>query len=261
MILFITACENGPVEYKPESGSVSGKVTFQKIDNWPSSSSIAIALSLYWPPQGAPAAFTSISYDSLIINQNVGSYNYIFENITLNRAYGSIAVSWKDPNDNNSETNQHVLGAYGGSLAAEFWDADSIMLTDDIYEIENLDFIVDLDLVNETQLAEVGSIQGTITFNGSWPDDQVYISLNSLCCPLVSTPAEFYIITSDQLVNNQIDYIFENIILEEYYIAVFKQTNWETLGAYPSLENPESISLSAANSNYVAINFSVTFID
>ena len=104
-----------------------------------------------------------------------------------------------------------------------------------------------------------GIISGKITFSGIWPDDQIYVSLNSSCCPLSSTPLEFYTITSDMLINNQIDYKFENIIFSQYYIAVFRQTGWETIGAYPSYSNPQFIQLDSENLNYENINFEVNF--
>ena len=115
------------------------------------------------------------------------------------------------------------------------------------------------NLINTCEEATSGSISGTITFYGAWPDDQVYISLNSFCCPLISTPDEFYTITSDQLINNQIIYEFENVIFGEYYIAVFRQTNWETIGAYPNFESPEVIILDSENYYYDNLNFEVTY--
>lgn len=260
LFFLLMACDADSLSYRPESGSVSGKVKFQNIDNWPSVGSVTISLSKNWPL--ANIIGPPINYSSIIVNDlDSGSYYYLFEDLDLDSTFGAIAVAWKDPTDTNSATNQHVLGAYGATLEQEFVDAEKITLTYEEYEKDNLNFIANMSLVKPLDTVENGSISGTITFSGTWPDDQVYISLNSLCCPLESTPAEFYTITSDELVNNQIDYIFENIIFKEYYIAVFKQTNWETLGAYPSLENPESISLSASNSNYVALDFSITFTD
>ena len=261
MLLFLLiACDEDSLSYKPESGSVSGKVTFQNLDNWPTIGPITISLSKNWPLAniiGPPIDYAEITINDL----DSGSYYYLFEDLDLDSTFGAIAVAWKDLTDSNSATNQHVLGAYGATLEQEFVDAEKITLTYEEYEKDNFNFIADMSLVKPIEVVETGSISGTITFSGTWPDDQVYISLNSSCCPLISTPDEFYKITSDQLVNNQMNYIFENIIFGEYYIAVFKQTNWKTLGAYPSYENPESISLSSTNSNYETLDFSVTFTD
>ena len=253
-LLLLISCSDDIVSYKPESGYLSGKITFQNMNNWPNSGSVAIALSSNWPPLGAPAAFTTIG----INNIDSGFYSYIFEDVVFN-TYESIAVSWKDPTDDNSETNQHILGAYGGTLDAGFWDARIIDLNVNQFEQNNLDFIVDMGLVNEVELVESGSISGSITFSGNWPNDQVYISLNSQCCPLISTPAEFYIITSEQLVEGKLDYIFENIAFDDYYIAVFKQTNWETIGAYPDLMSPQSITLNSSYFDYENLDFDVIF--
>ena len=259
-LFLLLSCGQDSLSYKPESGSVSGKVTFNNIDNWPSIGSITISLSKNWPLSnivGPPINYSSITVNDL----DSGYYYYLFEDLDLDSTFGAIAVAWKDPLDSNSATNQHVLGAYGGSLEQNFFDAEKITLTNEEYEKNNLNFIADMSLVNQLDTIESGSISGSITFSGAWPDDPVYISLNSFCCPLISTPDEFYKITSDQLVNNQIDYFFNNIIFGEYYIAVFRQTNWETIGAYPSYENPESISLNTSNSIYDSLNFSLTFIN
>ena len=261
MLLFLlVACDEDSLSYKPESGSVSGKVTFHNIDNWPSIGSVTISLSKNWPLAniiGPPINYSSITVNDL----DSGSYYYLFEDLDLDSTFGAIAVAWKDPTDTNSATNQHVLGAYGATLEQNFSDADEITLTYEEYEKNNLNFIADMNLVEELEAIDSGSISGTITFSGNWPDDQVYISLNSFCCPLISTPDEFYTITSDQLVNNQIEYQFENIIFAEYYIAVFKQTGWETIGAYPSFESAESVVLNATNFDYSSLDFSVIFTD
>ena len=253
-LLLLIGCSDDIVSYKAESGTLAGKISFQNMSNWPNSGSVAIALSSNWPPLGAPAAFTTIDINSI----DSGFYNYLFEDVVFN-TYESIAVSWKDPTDDNSETNQHILGAYGGTLDAGFWDATIIDLNVNQFEQISLDFIADMGLVNEVELVESGSISGSITFSGNWPNDQVYISLNSQCCPLISTPAEFYIITSEQLVDGKLNYIFQNIAFDDYYIAVFKQTNWETIGAYPDLTSLQSITLNSSDAEYRNLDFTVIF--
>jgi len=44
-------------------------------------------------------------------------------------------------------TNQHIIGVYGGTAAAYFADADSITVSEDIYELTSLDFGADFGLV------------------------------------------------------------------------------------------------------------------
>ena len=45
---------------------------------------------------------------------NSDQYNYTFDNVAF-AAYAVIAVFWLDSDDSNSATNQHTLGAYGGT--------------------------------------------------------------------------------------------------------------------------------------------------
>ena len=71
-------------------------------------------------------------------------YSYSFENVTFD-TYESIVVSWQDPNDSNSSTNQHTLGAYGGTAMAGFMDAASITVSEADYVRTGLDFTADLN--------------------------------------------------------------------------------------------------------------------
>ena len=70
----------------------------------------------------------------------------VFDNIAFG-TYGSIAVSWLDPDDSNPSTNQHVLGAYGGT-PPDFMDATSVTVSSNDYELTDLNFTADLDLAN-----------------------------------------------------------------------------------------------------------------
>ena len=60
--------------------------------------------------------------------------------------YGAITVSWEDPNDPNPATNQHILGAYGGTAQAGFMDAQSVTVSVEEFELTDLDFEADLSL-------------------------------------------------------------------------------------------------------------------
>ena len=82
---------------------------------------------------------------------------------------------------------------------AEFEDADSITVSVSNHELTNLDFSADLDLIVETIPEKSGSISGTVTFAGDFPDGTVFISLNSLW-PLQTTPNYYSTISSKNLI-------------------------------------------------------------
>ena len=138
VMFLIVACED--TVNTPESGTISGVVTF--LETWPETGTISISLNRTWPPQGAPYAFKTIEFSNLNLESQ---YNYIFENVAFD-IYESIVVSWQDPADTSSTTNQHALGAYGGTMAAEFMDATSITVSVANHEEFNLDFGADLSL-------------------------------------------------------------------------------------------------------------------
>ena len=113
VLFFFIGCDDNPMQ--PESGTISGVVDFS--GTWPKTGSISISLNTSWPEvTGAPYAFKTIvfgdlSLDSLLI--------YRFENVTFG-TYQGIIISWKDPTDNSSATNQHAIGGYGATADAEF---------------------------------------------------------------------------------------------------------------------------------------------
>ena len=90
----------------------------------------------------APYATTSISESDVTAN----AYVYSFTEVAFG-TYPAISVSWEDPEDTNPATNQHIIGVYGGTAAAYFADADSITVSEDIYELTDLDFGADFGLV------------------------------------------------------------------------------------------------------------------
>ena len=262
--LFLIGCgDSVSSSVKPENGILSGKVTFTNTENWPSTGSIAISLSKNWPPQGAPAAFIPINFSDL----SNSIYTYSFETAEIDSTYESIAISWSDPNDPDPATNQHILGAYGGTLNQGFMDATSLTPTENNFQLTDLNFIADVGLIEETQIIENGAISGTITFSGTWPNGAVFISLNSKW-PLQTTPDYYSIISSESIINNQYNYNFENVAFNEYTIAVLTTGNpsWITLGAYgsetsPDFEDAIKIVLSENQYEYNNLNFNVLIED
>ena len=278
-LFFFVGCDDNPMT--PESGIISGVVDFSGA--WPETGNISISLNTSWPEvTGAPYAFTTIYSDDL--NQD-NLYNYRFENVTFG-TYQGIIVSWKDPHDDDSVTNQHAIGGYGGTAEAEFENTGSITVSGSDYEIMDLNFPAYLDLIDETIPAESGTISGTVTFSGTWPTGTVFMSLNSLW-PLQTTPIYYSTIASENLIDNKYSYSFENVTFGIYTIAVVwlnPNASWETLGAYGSTticdspsgcsknnendswegcchEDAESVTITVTDFELTGLDFIATFSD
>ena len=110
-ILVFSACESA-TESTPEAASILGVVTFS--GDWPSGGTVFISLQASWPPTGGGAP-----YGVGEISGPVESFEYEFDEVAFG-TYGAITVSWLDPNDQNPATNQHVIGAYGGSIPVSY---------------------------------------------------------------------------------------------------------------------------------------------
>ena len=279
VLFFFVGCDENPMT--PESGTISGVVDFS--GTWPETGNISISLNTSWPEViGAPYAFTTIYSDDL--NQD-NLYSYRFENVTFG-TYQGIIVSWKDPYDDNSATNQHAIGGYGGTAEAEFEDTGSITVSESDYEIMDLNFPAYLDLIDETIPAESGTISGTVTFSGTWPTGTIFMSLNSLW-PLQTTPNYYPTIASENLIDNKYNYSFKNVTFGTYTIAVVwlnPNASWETLGAYGSTticdspsgcsknnendswegcchEDAESVTITVTDFELTGLDFIATFSD
>ena len=134
--LIFSACEKSPAESVPESGKISGTITFT--GDAPTDGSVIVSISTNWPPRGAPYAF-------LPVTETGSSFDYVFDEVAFG-TYGAITVSWEDPNDPNPATKDHPLGAYGGSVQNGFMDATPVTLTENDHELENADFTADFRL-------------------------------------------------------------------------------------------------------------------
>jgi len=140
-VMFIaTACEDEKAETPPESATISGTITFS--GDWPTKGTIYLSVQNTWYPVDAPYATTTISESDVTAN----AYAYSFTEVAFG-TYAAISVSWLDPDDTNPATNQHIIGVYGGTAATYFSDADSITVSEDIYELTGLDFGADFGLV------------------------------------------------------------------------------------------------------------------
>ena len=148
--LFLTiGCEddNPTGVCTPESATITGTITFS--GTWPSEGSVAVSLSSNWPPTGAPAAYAAITETDVTNN----TYNYTFENVTFGE-YASIAISWSDPNDSNPATQQHTIGAYGGTCPffATYGGVDptAIIASTTEYSLTGLDFTADFSFTTSS---------------------------------------------------------------------------------------------------------------
>ena len=260
-LFFFVGCDDNPMT--PESGTISGVVDFS--GTWPETGNISISVNTSWPEvTGAPYAFTTIYSDDL--NQD-NLYSYRFENVTFG-TYQGIIVSWRDPYDDNSATNQHAIGGYGGTIEMEFEDAESVIISASDYEKPNLNFPVYLDLIDETIPAESGTISGIVTFSGVWPEGvNVLISLHS-DWPETGEPDAYMSIYSDDLnQDNEYSYSFNNLIFRTYSaISVLRYINgnWVILGVYgsetpPEFEDAESVTITVTDFELSGLDFTATF--
>tara|TARA_Y100000590_G_scaffold376882_1_gene442776 strand:- start:61 stop:483 length:423 start_codon:yes stop_codon:yes gene_type:complete len=94
---------------------------------------------------------------------------------------------------------------------------------------------------NEEVLAEFGSISGTVTFSGSWPDSgEVLITLDT-SYPPQGPPAAFSYITSDEILNGVYNYNFSDLSFRSYDAITVTYwslgygtagTNYSLIGSY-----------------------------
>jgi len=69
---------------------------------------------------------------------------------------------------------------------------------------------------NSDDLAESGTIYGTITFSGVWPDSgQVLLTLDT-SFPPTGPPAKFEYVTSESLADSKYDYSLDNLPFASY---------------------------------------------
>ena len=144
-LFLTTGCGDNPTGAStPESATITGTITFS--GTWPSEGSVAVSLSSNWPPTGAPAAYAAITETDITNN----TYTYTFENVTFGE-YASIAISWSDPNDSNPATQQHTIGAYGGTCPffAAYGGVDPTAITTSTteYSLTGLDFTADFSFI------------------------------------------------------------------------------------------------------------------
>ena len=126
----------------PESASIYGTITFS--GDFPATGTVSVSLQSNWLPTGAPAAYSEIT------SLSDGTYAYLFENLSFG-SYAALAVSWKDPEDDYPSTNQHVLGAHGGTAP---WSEQYVLGTDPtIITVSETEFELNIDFTADFSLA------------------------------------------------------------------------------------------------------------
>lgn len=137
--MVLTSCEDKKDDL-PETAELSGMITF--IGDWPAEGTVYLSVQTIWPPEDIP-------YSAVIITTgdvSDGLYEYSFTDVPFG-TYPAITVSWKDPNDGNPVTNQHTIGAYGGTAQAGFMDATNIIVDAENATKSDLDFSADFSIL------------------------------------------------------------------------------------------------------------------
>ena len=149
MIMVSCKSSNEPEDTTPQTGSVSGKVTF--VGTWPTTGEVQVGIyaNLQPPyiPMGPPEAFTDP------IPQGTVEYTYKLEGLEKG-TYSAIYVSWRDP---NNPAVSKILGMYWAHTDSVGIDTSSgftlpvepptpVTIDDDNLNLTNLDIKADLDL-------------------------------------------------------------------------------------------------------------------
>ena len=99
--------------------------------DWPSDGTVFCSLDKAWPPSGAP--YKSVTLTSSQVSG--GSISLTFDGLDFD-TYALLSMSWRDPNDPNPQTNQHVWATHSGSPQAFWTDAVPITISPDNAELD-----------------------------------------------------------------------------------------------------------------------------
>ncbi len=134
--LFVfTACEDEKAEEMPEYGSITGQVTFNGEFPPEDSGTVRISVNIDWRPTGVPYSSKEISPSEVINNV----YEYEFDQVVFG-TYKAIAVDYVSAESDSDDYD--IWGVYGGTLQAEFMDADSVTITVDNPKVNGVDIEV-----------------------------------------------------------------------------------------------------------------------
>ena len=109
-------------------------------------------------------------------------------------------------------------------------------------------------------LAESGTIYGTITFSGIWPDSgQVLLTLDT-SFPPTGPPAKFEYVTLEGLADSKYDYSFDNLSFASY--GAISVTYWPEdypNGTYSMLSGYYQAMIVTQNEPELEVNLSAIF--
>ena len=129
MALF-TSCDDDN-ESVPQFGTINITINVSNAGDWPADGTVFCSLDKTWPPSGAP--YKSVTLTSSQVSS--GSISLTFEGLDFD-TYALLSMSWRDPNDPNPQTNQHVWATHSGSPQAFWMDAAPITISPDNAELD-----------------------------------------------------------------------------------------------------------------------------
>ena len=111
-MMFIVSCEDSGSD-PATSGTLNLQINLSNAEAWPSEGTVFVSMDKNWPPSGAPYKSTVVTSSEV---QN-GVLSVVFEELDFD-SYALASISWRDPNDSNPQTNQHVWGTHSGNMFA-----------------------------------------------------------------------------------------------------------------------------------------------
>ena len=168
----------------PEVGTIHGNLITQGTATRPDTGTVQVSLFADWDttkglstyaPGGMPAFFSEY------VVQGVTEYR--IENITFGE-YAAVAASWRDTTRSGAEATT-TTGAWGANPAENDTTPAPVVLNENNADLE-LDIYVDYGRIEPPPTS--GSISGTLTLNGTWPAQPVYLVVLDMVGPAPAFP-------------------------------------------------------------------------
>jgi hypothetical protein len=163
----------------PKTGTIQGDFIIKGTAARPDAGTVQVSLFASWDTSKGidPVASGGMpSFSTDLIAHGVTSYR--IENITLGE-YSALAASWRDTTRTGLSATSTV-GAWGADPALNDTTPAPIVLTEDNADLE-LDIVINYDLISAPPTS--GYITGTVTLNGTWPAESVYIVVLTAVSP------------------------------------------------------------------------------
>ena len=163
----------------PTTGTIHGDFVIKGTAVRPDTGTVQVSLFASWDTTKGldPVASGEMpSFSTELIPHGVTSYR--IENITLGE-YSALAASWRDTTRSGLSATSTV-GAWGADPAVNDTTPAPVVLTEDNADLE-LDIVINYDLIAAPPTS--GYINGTVTLNGTWPAESVYIVVLTAASP------------------------------------------------------------------------------